>query len=122
MKLITGRTLKQGITMEESKISQSYQDTCAVAYLNEKDMMKFGIKEGDLIKVKSDYGEVVVKCFKGSVDEENLFIPMGPWANTLIGGNTDGTGMPNFKGIDVKISKTDEKILNVKEIIQKLIK
>jgi len=120
MKLITGRTLKQGMTMEESKISQSYQDTCAVGYLNEKDMVKFGINEGDLFKAKTSYGNIVVKCSKGMIDEGNLFIPMGPWANTLIGGNTDGVGMPNFKGIDVEISKTDEKILNVKEIIQKL--
>ncbi|PKP60445.1 MAG: tRNA CCA-pyrophosphorylase [Candidatus Altiarchaeales archaeon HGW-Altiarchaeales-1] len=120
MKLITARTLKQGMTIEESKISQSYQDACAIAFLNEKDITKFCMKEGDLIKVKSNYGEVVVKCSKGAVGENELFIPMGPWANILIGGNTDGTGMPDFKGIDVQISKTDEKILNVKEILQKL--
>jgi len=120
MKLITARTLKQGMTMEESKLSQSYQDACAIAFLNEKDMAKFNLKEGDLLKAKTSYGEVVVKCSKGVIDEGNLLIPMGPWANILIGGNTDGTGMPNFKGIEVEISKTDENILNVKEIIQKL--
>ncbi|CEG12007.1 putative tungsten-containing formylmethanofuran dehydrogenase subunit D [groundwater metagenome] len=120
MKLITARTLKQGMTMEESKLSQSYQDACAIAFLNENDMAKFNLKEGDLLKAKTSYGEVVVKCGKAVIDEGNLLIPMGPWANILIGGNTDGTGMPNFKGIDVEILKTDENILNVKEIIQKL--
>jgi len=120
MKLITARTLKQGMTMEESKLSQSYQDACAIAFLNENDMAKFNLKEGDLLKAKTSYGEVVVKCGKVVIDEGNLLIPIGPWANILIGGNTDGTGMPDFKGIDVEILKTDENILNVKEIIQKL--
>jgi len=120
MKLITSRTLKQGMTMEESKISQNYQDSCAVGFLNEKDMERLGIKEGDTIKAKTVYGEVVVRCSKGAVEEENLLIPMGPWANMLIGGNTEGTGMPNFKGIDVEVLKTNEKILVVKEIIEKL--
>ncbi|OQX20938.1 MAG: hypothetical protein BWK75_04265 [Candidatus Altiarchaeales archaeon A3] len=120
MKLITARTLKQGMAMEESKISQSYQDACAIGFLNENDIAKFGIKEGDMIKAKTSYGEVVVKCSKGVIDEGDLFIPMGPWANMLVGGNTDGTGMPDFKGLNVEISKTDEKILNVKEILQKL--
>lgn len=120
MKLITGRALKQGITMEEDKLSQSYQNACAVALLNEKDMAKFNLKEGDFIKAKTHYGEVVVKCRKGMIDEGNIFIPMGPWANMLTGMDTDDIGMPNLKGVDVEISKTDERILNVKEIIQKL--
>ncbi|NCN64605.1 MAG: tRNA CCA-pyrophosphorylase [Candidatus Altiarchaeum hamiconexum] len=120
MKLITARTLKQGMAMEESKISQTYQNICATGFLNEKDIAKSDMKEGELIKAKTAYGEVVVKCSKGVIDEGNLLIPMGPWANIIIGGNTNGTGMPDFKGIDVRISKTDEKILDVKEIIQKL--
>jgi formylmethanofuran dehydrogenase subunit D len=121
MKLITARTLKQGMAMEENKFSQNYQDVCATAFLNEKDMEKFNLKDGDLIKVKTIYGEVVVKCKKGEIEEGNLFIPMGPWANMLIS-SKDGTGMPDFKGIDVEISKTDEKILSVEEIIKKLMK
>jgi formylmethanofuran dehydrogenase subunit D len=31
-----------------------------------------------------------------------VFIPMGPVANELVGSETDGTGMPTFKGLTVE--------------------
>jgi formylmethanofuran dehydrogenase subunit D len=46
------------------------------------------------------------------------FMPMGPWANALVSGDTHGAGMPSYKGIDAEIEKTGEKVLHVKELMQ----
>lgn len=37
-----------------------YVKAAGVVYINEEDMEKLGVKEGDKVKVKSEYGEVVV--------------------------------------------------------------
>ena len=49
------------------------------------------------------------------------FIPMGPWANSIIDPNTYSTGMPTFKGTPVKVDVAmNEPILLGIELVQKL--
>ncbi|MHC1635518.1 MAG: molybdopterin dinucleotide binding domain-containing protein [Candidatus Methanospirareceae archaeon] len=123
VKLITGRTIEQGTNLE-NKLSEEYFNAVAVCELSEGDMKRLGISEGEeaRVKVKTDYGEVVVKAKKGDGNPDGIvFIPMGPWANAVIGGDTHGVGMPQYKGVDAEVEKTDEKVLSIKELMQKYI-
>ena len=57
--LITGRTIGQGITIDE-KCEEEYVKEVAICELNVKDMEKLGIKDGDVIRVSTQEGEVFV--------------------------------------------------------------
>ncbi|MEM2271696.1 MAG: molybdopterin dinucleotide binding domain-containing protein [Archaeoglobaceae archaeon] len=117
VELITGRTLDQGATVEE-KLSEEYFKAVSYIELNEEDFKLLGLKEGDSVKVSTDFGEVVVFAKKGEVPRGVAFIPMGPYANMVIDPTTDGTGMPQFKGVKAKIEKTGERVKMVKELLE----
>jgi formylmethanofuran dehydrogenase subunit D len=116
--LLTGRTLKQGVSLEVGKTSKEYFENVAVAMMNEGDMKEIEVEEGSPVKVSTKLGSVVVKCRKAKLDREIIFMPFGPWASLLIGIDTQGTGMPNSKGIEVEVSATDEKVQTVSDILK----
>ena len=123
LNLITGRTIAQGETMEKSKLSPEYTQATAICEFDEKDMGSLGIREGDNVKVTSDAGDVVVKAVKTTQGPHGgiAFIPMGPWANAITGTGSDSTGMPPFKGIDVKIEPAkDAKVLSAMDLIKEV--
>ncbi len=114
--LITGRTVDQGVFIE-NKTSKDYLEATAYCELNSKDAGKLG-KPGENIKVITAYGEVVVKLKENNGNPEGIaFIPMGPWANSVVDPDTKGCGMPGFKGVLAQIDATNEKILSMKELI-----
>ncbi|MDY6965022.1 MAG: molybdopterin dinucleotide binding domain-containing protein [Halobacteriota archaeon] len=117
-KLITGRVLEQGIFKEE-KMSSGYFDAVSVCEMNKKDMDELHIKEGSKVKVKSEFGEVVVRVKRDDGNPSGIaFIPMGPFANAIVDPNTYGVGMPQYKGMDVEITPTNEKILSIEKMIK----
>ncbi|MFQ6051247.1 MAG: molybdopterin dinucleotide binding domain-containing protein [Candidatus Hydrothermarchaeota archaeon] len=117
--LITGRSVKQGESMEKGKIFSNYTESAAICELDSSDMEKLKIKDGDTVKVKTEYGEVVVKAVASKKRHPSVaFIPMGPWANAVVDPATDYTGMPSFKGVKAKIESTGEKVLNGVELIK----
>ena len=118
VKLISGRTTVQGQNLD-SKLSEEYFNEVAVCELNTADMEKIGVAADEPIKVTTDFGEVIVKAKEyAGIPAGLIFIPMGPWANALVSGNTHGAGMPSFKGVDATIEKTGEEVLHVKELMQ----
>ncbi|AGK61574.1 formylmethanofuran dehydrogenase, subunit D [Archaeoglobus sulfaticallidus PM70-1] len=118
VELISGRTLDQGATVEE-KLTDEYFKAVSYCELSEEDFKALGLSEGDRVKVKTEFGEVVVfAVLNKDLDRGMAFIPMGPYANMVIDPNTDGTGMPQFKGVKATVEKTDEKVLNVKELVE----
>ena len=117
VEVISGRTLDQGATVEE-KLTEEYFNAVNYAELSEEDYNALGLQEGDRVKVKTEFGEVVVFAKKGNVPKGMVFIPMGPYANQVIDPATDGTGMPQFKGVKGTVEKTDEKVLSVKELLE----
>ncbi len=125
-KLNTGRTIWQGEAIEAGKNLELYKKAAAVIYINKEDMEKLGVKEGDRVKVKNKFGEVVL-CVKEAKEKnppETVYIPMGPWANLLVDPDTDSTGMPYLKGSPkpeclVEITKTDEEVLDIPQLMRK---
>lgn len=119
--LITGRTISQGTAKDGKKKLREYAESTAICVIDPQDMEKLGIKEGDTVKVKTSYGTVAVRAVisKQTSHTGIVFIPLGPWANEVIGSETDGIGMPSFKGIQAEIEAApDEKILDVLSIIK----
>ena len=66
-------------------------------------MAALGVVDGDAVLVRTEFGEAEFKCETGKVPEGMAFVPYGPPTCRLMGGSTDGTGMPTSKGWDVEI-------------------
>ncbi|KCZ72273.1 formylmethanofuran dehydrogenase subunit D [Candidatus Methanoperedens nitroreducens] len=114
--LITGRTINQGANLE-NKTSSDYMEATACCELNSNDIGLLG-NPGSNVKVKTEYGEVVVRLKENSGNPDSIaFIPMGPWANAVVDPDTRGCGMPGFKGIQAEIEATDDKVLSMRELI-----
>lgn len=102
--LVSGRTSQQGVGLELGKTSEKYFESVSLVELSEADAEALGLEEGNNVEVATAYGSVVVsgRISKG-LDPGLAFFPYGPWANRVFGSETDGTGMPSFKGVEAKI-------------------
>jgi len=118
--LNTGRTIWQGQAIESGKDLQMYVDAAAVCNMNKDQMENMGLKDGDNIKVVSEFGDVIVKVVtaKEELPDVMIYIPMGPWANRVIRPNTDSTATPSFKNIPVEINPTDEAVLDMPTLMK----
>jgi formylmethanofuran dehydrogenase subunit D len=101
--LITVRTSRQGAAMEKGKFSPEYLEEIAMLSLCPPDLEALGLDPGKRARLSSRYGEVVVTCRAADGPRGVFFLPLGPTANQLIGGDTDGTGVPDFKGVAVTL-------------------
>ncbi|MGH1538210.1 MAG: molybdopterin dinucleotide binding domain-containing protein [Gammaproteobacteria bacterium] len=108
MILVPGRSQSQRTSLNEGKLKDEYKKVTSTAELNEKDMRRLKLKDGDKIKLKSDVGQTVVSC-KSKKDADlpagMIFIPYGPPSSELMASDTAGTGMPLSKHMEVKITK-----------------
>ena len=119
--LISGRTSNQGIGLEEGKLSKTYFESVNHIQISPVDVDKLGLKKGERVRVITEYGSVTVYWIpeKGLISGM-IFFPYGPWANQVYSSLTGSTGMPVMKGIPATIEPTDEKILSIEEIVEKL--
>ena len=108
MILIPGRSQKQGTSLNEGKLKDEYKQVTSTAELNENDMNRLKLKDGDKIRLKSNVGQTVVTC-KSKKDEDlppgMIFIPYGPPSSELMASDTAGSGMPLSKHMEVKVTK-----------------
>lgn len=108
MILVPGRSQKQGTSLNEGKLKDEYLKVTSTAELNEKDMQRLQLSDGDKIRLKSDVGQTVVTC-KSKKDEDlpsgMIFIPYGPPSSQLMGSDTAASGMPMSKHMEVKVTK-----------------
>ena len=121
--IITGRTINQGCHKERGKLSKEYAESASICEMNEEDMQKLGIKDGDRIKITTKYGSIVLTARRSKKIQQPgiVFIPYGPWANYVIDSSTEGTGMPLLKGLPAYIEPTAEEVLSIKEMIDLII-
>lgn len=117
--LNTGRTVDQGVSLEKGKTSSEYFDKVAVAFLHPEDARELGVKEGETVRVSTEFGSVVVRCRLGNTERGSVFIPMGPWANALTSPLTEGTGMPSLKGLRARVEAVPgEKPTGLEELLR----
>ena len=82
-------------------------------------MKTLNILSGTSVRVKTPYGEVIVKA-RISPDAPHkgiVFIPMGIYANRVINPETFSTGMPQFKNCESEVEvAAEERVLTPKEM------
>ncbi len=101
--LITGRTKGQAQGLHIGAGSPAHLAATSFIEICPEDMTRLGIKDGQIVRLRSDTGLVEALARTGSLPSGLVFIPMGPTANALVGTDTFGTGMPLFKGQRVKL-------------------
>ena len=102
--LIPGRTSHQGPPLNEGKYTEGYRVEISTLQVAPEDMQRLELEDGDLVRVYNDVGEFTVPCITARGDElppGMLFISYGDNSSRLMGGDTQGCGMPDSKGLDV---------------------
>ncbi len=103
--LITGRTTAQGKSVHKGKGSAEYDAEVHTVEMNPADLEARGIAEGEPVRVRSRFGETRLRARKGDIPRGLVFVAYGYPVNRLIGGDTQGTGMPDSKGLDVEVER-----------------
>ena len=101
--LNSSRSSRQGALINVGKDSEEYQELTNSMTMASEDMAEIGIVDGQRALVRTKFGEASFKCQAGKIPLGMIFIPYGPPTCRLMGGDTDGTGMPTSKGWDVEI-------------------
>jgi formylmethanofuran dehydrogenase subunit D len=102
--LNAGRTSKQGQQINVGKDHAEYQTIVNTLTMNPEDMKALNIPPGGSVRLRSEWGgEAVFRCQEGKVPPGMIFVPYGPPTCRLMGGGTDGTGMPTSKGWEVEV-------------------
>jgi formylmethanofuran dehydrogenase subunit D len=108
MILIPGRTSKQGTSLNKGKLKEEYQEVTSTVEMNQEDMERLGLAEGDQVRLYNSVGETIVKC-KGRKPQDlplgMLFIAYGPPSSQLMESDTAGSGMPLSKHMQVYVEK-----------------
>lgn len=120
--LLTGRSLGQGRAKEQGKLSEMYLESVACCEVQAEDLQNIGLEYGDNIRVSSNHGSVVVKAVAPTqpLPRGVVFMPYSIWATQVLGPETDGTGMPTYKGVPCTVEPAvDEKIMSIEELTKK---
>jgi len=98
-----GRTTKQGQQVNVGKDYPEYRAIVSTLTMHPEDMRAVGVAPGGAVLVRTPHGEARFQCAEGKVPRGMVFVPYGPPTCRLMGGNTDGTGMPTSKGWEVEV-------------------
>ena len=101
--LNASRSSKQGTLINVGKESDEYKELTNTMTMLAADMAELGLTDGQVALVRTEFGEASFKCQAGKVPAGMIFVPYGPPTCKLMGGDTDGTGMPTSKGWEVEV-------------------
>jgi len=108
--LFTIRTAEQGARENLDENSEEYVEAMGLCKISEEDFKSLSLREGDRVKITTNYGSAVVKVVKESgIQKGVIAIPIGPWAN-LLTGPPQGSSIPHYKNIKATIKRTTGKI------------
>ena len=100
---ISGRSTNQGRQINIGKDTDEYRAMVSTLSMNEGDLARLGLSPGMTVRVRSEWGETIFHCDQGNLPQGIVFALYGPPTSALVGGQTDGTGMPAQKGFEVEI-------------------
>jgi formylmethanofuran dehydrogenase subunit D len=105
--LITGRSTKQGTGISTGKNHPEYLEATNVIELSRSDMKRWGLNDGDPVRLKTKSGTADVKCRRADLPEGLAFMAYGSACNRLIGEETHASGMPDSKHFQIEIEKLE---------------
>jgi formylmethanofuran dehydrogenase subunit D len=105
---ISGRTTDQAKGMHIGKLGEFYEKAVSMIEMSASDMEREGFGEGDAVTISSEWGEALGWVKKSDIPAGMVFTPMGPVANAITSFDTEGTGMPLFKGFQVNLKKINK--------------
>ncbi len=117
--MVSGRSLSQARSRELGKFSDEYSRAVAICELDPDDLIELGALEGENVRVKTRFGEVVLRATasKQAPHRRVVFIPYGAWASMLFGTSTHASGMPTLKGVKATVERApNAKVANLQEI------
>ncbi len=119
--LISGRTSQQGVGLEVGKTSDQYFKSVSYVEVSAEDAEAMGLEDGKTVEVATPHGSVVVagRISKG-LEGGMAFFPYGLWANQVFGSETDGTGMPAYKGVEATLEPVKGEVPSLAELVEKL--
>ena len=108
--LITGRSISQGIAKEYGRFSEKYLYVAGSCEMNPEDMKIIGVRQGSYVRIRSESGEITARVVDPTQElpQGMIFAPYSKQVNALISADTQGTGMPSFKGIPVELQRSKE--------------
>ncbi|MBT8171729.1 molybdopterin dinucleotide-binding protein [Candidatus Bathyarchaeota archaeon] len=121
--ILTGRTIDQGRGKEMGKMSDIYQKDTSQVQIDPVDMKTLGLRRNSIVKVKTDFGNVILRAVKSirGPHPSMIFIAYGPWASMVSDPETHGSGMPSLKGMKGTLEAAPaEKVLTMEELINQL--
>jgi formylmethanofuran dehydrogenase subunit D len=106
--LIPGRSTDQGTSVGD-KSSAKYREVTRTLRVNPADLARLGLRAGDRVRLRVGHTEIEVTCASAGDELPSgmLFIAYGPESSRLLSGETQGTGMPDSKGIEVELVVPD---------------
>ena len=119
--LLTVRTIEQGVGKEAGKGTKEYFESTTMCYMDESDMKKLGLKGNMNVQVTTPNGSVVLRAVKNprGAMPGLIYIPYGPWANSIVSNETTSIGMPSFKGTPAEVQPAlDKQVLALKELLK----
>ncbi len=117
--VISGRSLSQARSRERGKFSDEYSRSVAICEIDPDDVKELGALEGENVRVKTEFGEVVLRATisRQAPHRRIVFIPYGAWASMLFGTSTHTSGMPTLKGLKATLERAPEaKVASLQEI------
>jgi formylmethanofuran dehydrogenase subunit D len=101
--LNAARSAVQGSLINVGKDSEEYIALTNAMTMAAADMQEIGLAEGQMALIRTEFGEAPFKCESGKIPLGMIFVAYGPPTCKLMGGDTDGTGMPTSKGWEVEV-------------------
>ena len=117
--LNTGSTVYQGAIIKGgNKFTEGYTREAAYCNIHPQDFEALG--RPWYVRVTNEYGDsVVVRAKKTNTQQVGeVFIPRGIWANTVVTPETESTGSPRYKNLQVKIEKCEGPVMGPEELMR----
>jgi formylmethanofuran dehydrogenase subunit D len=105
---ISGRSTNQGRYISIGKDTDEYRKMVSTLWMNALDLARLGLSAGLPVSVRSEWGAALFRCEQDDLPPGIVFALYGPPTTALMGGETDGTGMPLQKGLEVEIEPVSQ--------------
>lgn len=97
---------------------QELKENVAVCLIHPKTYNRIVSKSGLNLKLTTNYGSVVLKpVWDETIPLEMIYVNKSIWANQIIGNVKDKI---QFKNLEVEVEPTEESVLEISELLDKL--